>query len=199
MWACIGFSLIDVRDSGCHVYITAYVVGCQSPCLIYFWCSILWCPNCLGSDQLLCFIINKWLHFSGIQGRPVELFSNHVQLRSCSQRNLYKYNVIYTPGIEDGRKREALLSELEKLLGKCHIYDGNYLLLPHPLGEMVKYYYSTFCWHCSFSPIFTLPFSICYSQTHTVPVKQTVEISCMPLTHMTYNKITCHVWLSLIL
>lgn len=137
--------------------------------------------------------------FSGIQGRPVELFSNHVQLRSCSQRNLYKYNVIYTPGIEDGRKREALLSELEKLLGKCHIYDGNYLLLPHPLGEMVKYYYSTFCWHCSFSPIFTLPFSICYSQTHTVPVKQIVEISCMPLTHMTYNKITCHVWLSLIL
>uniref|UniRef100_A0A4X1SML5 Piwi like RNA-mediated silencing 3 n=2 Tax=Sus scrofa TaxID=9823 RepID=A0A4X1SML5_PIG len=74
----------------------------------------------------------------GIQGRPVELFSNHVQLRSCSQRNLYKYNVIYTPGIEDGRKREALLSELEKLLGKCHIYDGNYLLLPHPLGEMKK-------------------------------------------------------------
>ncbi|KAB0364501.1 hypothetical protein FD754_008657 [Muntiacus muntjak] len=74
----------------------------------------------------------------GTQGSPVMLFSNHVQLKSCSQKLLYKYNVIYTPDIEDGRKREALLSELEKLLGNRCIYDGKSLLLPHSLGEMKK-------------------------------------------------------------
>ncbi|MXQ81385.1 hypothetical protein E5288_WYG005995 [Bos mutus] len=74
----------------------------------------------------------------GTQGSPVMLFSNHVRLKSCSQRHLYKYNVIYTPDIEDGRKREALLSELEKLLGNRCIYDGNSLLLPHSLGETKK-------------------------------------------------------------
>ncbi|KAF4011631.1 hypothetical protein G4228_003101 [Cervus hanglu yarkandensis] len=74
----------------------------------------------------------------GTQGSPVMLFSNHVRLKSCSQKHLYKYNVIYTPDIEDGRKREALLSELEKLLGNRCIYDGKSLLLPHSLGEMKK-------------------------------------------------------------
>ena len=66
------------------------------------------------------------------------LFSNHVRLKSCSQRHLYKYNVIYTPDIEDGSKREALLSELKKFLGNRCIYDGKSLLLPHLLGETVK-------------------------------------------------------------
>ncbi|XP_068846175.1 piwi-like protein 3 [Capricornis sumatraensis] len=74
----------------------------------------------------------------GTQGSPVMLLSNHVRLKSRSQRHLYKYNVIYTPDIEDGSKREALLSELEKLLGNCCIYDGNSLLLPHSLGETKK-------------------------------------------------------------
>uniref|UniRef100_A0A8C6DG33 Piwi like RNA-mediated silencing 3 n=1 Tax=Moschus moschiferus TaxID=68415 RepID=A0A8C6DG33_MOSMO len=74
----------------------------------------------------------------GTQGSPVMLFSNHVRLKSCSQRHLYKYNVTYTPDIEDGRKREAFLSELEKLLGNRCVYDGNSLLLPHSLGETKK-------------------------------------------------------------
>ncbi|KAM9055897.1 LOW QUALITY PROTEIN: piwi-like protein 3 [Megaptera novaeangliae] len=69
----------------------------------------------------------------GTLGSPVMLFSNHVQLKSCSHRNLYKYNVIYTPDIEGGRKREALLSELEKLLGHRRICDGSSLLLLHSL------------------------------------------------------------------
>ncbi|CAM9691716.1 unnamed protein product [Rangifer tarandus platyrhynchus] len=74
----------------------------------------------------------------GTQGSPVMLFSNHVRLKSCSQKHLYKYNVIYTPDIEDGSKREALLSELEKFLGNRCIYDGKSLLLPHSLGETKK-------------------------------------------------------------
>ncbi|XP_042090674.1 piwi-like protein 3 isoform X4 [Ovis aries] len=74
----------------------------------------------------------------GTEGSPVMLLSNHVRLKSHSQRHLYKYNVIYTPDIEDGSKREALLSELEKLLGNRCIYDGNSLLLPHSLGETKK-------------------------------------------------------------
>lgn len=83
-------------------------------------------------------MINTWLHFSGMLGSPVMLFSNHVQLKSCSHGNSHKYNVIYMPDIEDGRKREALLSELEKLLGHRRIRDGNSLLLLHSLGETVK-------------------------------------------------------------
>uniref|UniRef100_A0A8C0D1Y7 Piwi-like protein 3 n=1 Tax=Balaenoptera musculus TaxID=9771 RepID=A0A8C0D1Y7_BALMU len=71
----------------------------------------------------------------GTLGSPVMLFSNHVQLKSCSHRNLYKYNVIYTPDTEGGRKREALLSELEKLLGHHRICDGSSLLLLHSLGK----------------------------------------------------------------
>nr|XP_019611125.1 PREDICTED: piwi-like protein 3 [Rhinolophus sinicus] len=72
---------------------------------------------------------------AGSQGKMVKLFANHFRVVSQPQWIAYKYNVDYTPDIENGNVRESLLFQHEALLGKCRIFDGNSLLLPHRLPK----------------------------------------------------------------
>nr|XP_045742421.1 piwi-like protein 3 [Mirounga angustirostris] len=68
-----------------------------------------------------------------MQGRPVKLFTNHFRVTSRPQQVTYKYNIDYMPDIEDGKVRTELLLQHKALIGKCHIFDGSSLLLPHKL------------------------------------------------------------------
>ncbi|XP_021559146.1 piwi-like protein 3 [Neomonachus schauinslandi] len=70
---------------------------------------------------------------AGMQGRPVKLFTNHFRVTSRPQQVTYKYNIDYMPDIEDGKVRTELLLQHKALIGKCHIFDGSSLLLPHKL------------------------------------------------------------------
>ncbi|KAM5200114.1 piwi-like protein 3 isoform 2-T2 [Hipposideros larvatus] len=72
---------------------------------------------------------------AGSQGKMVKLFANHFRVVSQPQWIAYKYNVDYTPDIENGSVRESLLFQHEALLGKCHIFDGHSLLLSHRLPK----------------------------------------------------------------
>ncbi|XP_011372960.1 piwi-like protein 3 [Pteropus vampyrus] len=72
---------------------------------------------------------------AGSQGKVVKLFANHFRVTSCPQWIAYKYNIDYMPDIENGDVRESLLFQHEALFGKCHIFDGNSLLLPCALPK----------------------------------------------------------------
>ncbi|XP_066110565.1 LOW QUALITY PROTEIN: piwi-like protein 3 [Saccopteryx bilineata] len=71
----------------------------------------------------------------GSQGQVVKLFANHFQVTSHPQWVTYKYNVDYTPHIESGSVRANLLFQHQPLIGKCNIFDGSSLLLPHMLSK----------------------------------------------------------------
>ncbi|XP_045881507.1 piwi-like protein 3 [Meles meles] len=70
---------------------------------------------------------------AGTQGRPVKLFANHFRVTSRPQQITYKYNIDYMPDIEDGNVRSELLLQHKAIIGKCYIFDGTSLLLPHKL------------------------------------------------------------------
>ncbi|XP_027627375.1 piwi-like protein 3 [Tupaia chinensis] len=72
---------------------------------------------------------------TGKAGDTVNIFTNHFRLTSCPQWVAYKYNVDYKPDVEDGNLRASLLFQHESELGKCHIFDGNSLLLPQRLSK----------------------------------------------------------------
>lgn len=55
-----------------------------------------------------------------------------------SGSHISKYNIDFLPDIENGDVCESLLFQHEALFGKCHTFDGNSLLLPHPLPKSVK-------------------------------------------------------------
>uniref|UniRef100_A0A8D2B2C8 Piwi-like protein 3 n=1 Tax=Sciurus vulgaris TaxID=55149 RepID=A0A8D2B2C8_SCIVU len=52
---------------------------------------------------------------------------------TCPQWIAYKYNVDYKPDIDDTNLRSQLLFQHEPILGNCHIFDGNSLLLSRRL------------------------------------------------------------------
>uniref|UniRef100_M3YQJ1 Piwi like RNA-mediated gene silencing 3 n=1 Tax=Mustela putorius furo TaxID=9669 RepID=M3YQJ1_MUSPF len=60
---------------------------------------------------------------AGTRGRLVKLFANHFRVTSRPQQITCKYNIDYMPDIED-RQHKAII-------GKCYIFDGTSLLLPH--------------------------------------------------------------------
>uniref|UniRef100_A0A8C8Y4P5 Piwi domain-containing protein n=1 Tax=Panthera leo TaxID=9689 RepID=A0A8C8Y4P5_PANLE len=70
---------------------------------------------------------------TGTQGRVVKLFTNHFRVTSRPELLTYKYNIDYMPEIEDGKVRTDLLCQHKHVIGECHIFDGNSLLLPHKL------------------------------------------------------------------
>ncbi|KAM8812110.1 piwi-like protein 3 [Rhynchonycteris naso] len=78
---------------------------------------------------------SPWSRGGSSQGQVVKLFANHFRVTSHPQLVTYKYNVDYTPHIESGSVRANLLFQHEPLIGKCHIFDGSSLLLPHMLSE----------------------------------------------------------------
>ncbi|XP_078291444.1 piwi-like protein 1 [Panthera onca] len=72
---------------------------------------------------------------TGTQGRVVKLFTNHFRVTSRPELLTYKYNIDYMPEIEDGKVRTDLLCQHKHVIGECHIFDGNSLLLPHKLQK----------------------------------------------------------------
>ncbi|XP_029777457.1 piwi-like protein 3 [Suricata suricatta] len=70
---------------------------------------------------------------TGTQGRVVKLFTNHFRVTSRPELITYKYNIDYMPEVEDGKVRTELLCQHKQIIGECHIFDGNSLLLPHRL------------------------------------------------------------------
>ncbi|XP_047418145.1 piwi-like protein 3 [Sciurus carolinensis] len=69
---------------------------------------------------------------TGSEGTVVDLKTNHFQV-TCPQWIAYKYNVDYKPDIDDTNLRSQLLFQHEPVLGNCHIFDGNSLLLSRRL------------------------------------------------------------------
>uniref|UniRef100_A0A8C9JL02 Piwi like RNA-mediated silencing 3 n=1 Tax=Panthera tigris altaica TaxID=74533 RepID=A0A8C9JL02_PANTA len=72
---------------------------------------------------------------TGTQGRVVKLFTNHFRVTSRPEPLTSKYNIDYMPEVEDGKVRTDLLCQHKHVIGECHIFDGNSLLLPHKLQK----------------------------------------------------------------
>ncbi|KAH0516955.1 Piwi-like protein 3, partial [Microtus ochrogaster] len=65
-------------------------------------------------------------------GEVIKLQTNHYQV-TCGHEIAYKYNIDYQPDIKDMAIRTDLLLRHKSILGNCHIFDGNSLLLPRRL------------------------------------------------------------------
>ncbi|XP_023576705.1 piwi-like protein 3 [Octodon degus] len=74
---------------------------------------------------------------TGSEGNEIELLANHFAV--SFPWTAYKHNVVYKPNIKDVKLREKLLLLHEKSFGRCHIFDGNSLLLPKRLPNMENY------------------------------------------------------------
>ncbi|XP_026640339.1 piwi-like protein 3 [Microtus ochrogaster] len=69
---------------------------------------------------------------TGTGGEVIKLQTNHYQV-TCGHEIAYKYNIDYQPDIKDMAIRTDLLLRHKSILGNCHIFDGNSLLLPRRL------------------------------------------------------------------
>ncbi|XP_049977087.1 piwi-like protein 3 [Alexandromys fortis] len=69
---------------------------------------------------------------TGTGGQVIKLQTNHYQV-TCGHEIAYKYNIDYQPDIKDMAIRTDLLLKHKSILGNCHIFDGNSLLLPRRL------------------------------------------------------------------
>ncbi|XP_041504602.1 piwi-like protein 3 [Microtus oregoni] len=69
---------------------------------------------------------------TGTGGEVIKLQTNHYQV-TCGHEIAYKYNIDYQPDIKDMTIRTDLLLRHKSILGNCHIFDGNSLLLPRRL------------------------------------------------------------------
>ncbi|KAM7332195.1 hypothetical protein ACRRTK_008903 [Alexandromys fortis] len=74
---------------------------------------------------------------TGTGGQVIKLQTNHYQV-TCGHEIAYKYNIDYQPDIKDMAIRTDLLLKHKSILGNCHIFDGNSLLLPRRLQHSVK-------------------------------------------------------------
>ncbi|XP_051032322.1 piwi-like protein 3 [Phodopus roborovskii] len=71
----------------------------------------------------------------GTEGKVICLQTNHYQV-TCDCKIAFKYSINYKPDIKDINIRTNLLLKHQSVLGKCHIFDGNSLLLPHRLEHL---------------------------------------------------------------
>ncbi|XP_057620740.1 piwi-like protein 3 [Chionomys nivalis] len=71
----------------------------------------------------------------GTGGEVIKLQTNHYPV-TCGHEIAYKYNIDYQPDIKDMAIRTDLLLRHKSILGNCHIFDGNSLLLPRRLQHL---------------------------------------------------------------
>ena len=72
----------------------------------------------------------------GTTGRPIQVISNYIRMKSKPNCALYQYNVSYSPPIENKRLRVALLYSYEAI-GQTKAFDGMILYLPHKLPDQI--------------------------------------------------------------
>ncbi|XP_077317934.1 piwi-like protein 1 isoform X1 [Lithobates pipiens] len=73
---------------------------------------------------------------TGVSGKAIQLFTNHIKLNSQPKWFLYQYHVGYSPQMESRSLRSALLFQHDDLIGKAHAFDGTILFLPKQLNKV---------------------------------------------------------------